>query len=75
MSSIAQSSNNDSNISNPFDNLMAYLEGKENGIENGSIVIPEKKVKISDKRIEKDYLKFNYLSFCPVGIVIIILAL
>lgn len=65
MSSIAQSSNNDKNISNPFDNLMAYLEGKETGIKNGSIVIPEKKVKVSDKRIEKRLPEIQLSQFLP----------
>lgn len=52
-------------LSNPFDNLMVYLEGKETGIKNGSIVIPEKKVKISDKRIEKRLPEIQLSEFLP----------
>jgi hypothetical protein len=63
MSSITQSSNN--NKSNPFDYLMAYLESKENGIKNGSIVIPEKKVVINTKRIEKRLPEIQLSQFLP----------
>jgi hypothetical protein len=52
MSSIVQNSNINNNR-NPFDNLMDYLEGKENGIKNGSIKIPEKKVVMNNKMVEK----------------------
>ena len=62
MSSVTESANN---ISNPFDNLMAYLEGKENGINNGSISIPEKKVVINSKRIEKRLPEITLSEFLP----------
>ena len=62
MSSIAQSSNNKSN---PFDDLMVYLEGKENGIKNGSIIIPEKKVVINKKRIETRLPEIQLSQFLP----------
>ena len=62
MSSVTESANN---ISNPFDNLMAYLEGKENGINNGSIAIPERKVIINSKRIEKRLPEITLSEFLP----------
>lgn len=62
MSSVTESANN---ISNPFDNLMAYLEGKENDINNGSIVIPERKVIINSKRIEKRLPEITLSEFLP----------
>ena len=40
MSSVTESNNN---ISNPFDNLMAYLEGKENGIKTDQLQYQRKK--------------------------------
>ena len=62
MSSVTESANN---ISNPFDNLMAYLEGKENGIKNGSIAIPEKKVVINTKRIVERLPEIQLSQFLP----------
>ena len=62
MSSVTESANN---ISNPFDNLMAYLEGKENGIKNGSIAIPERKVIINSKRIVERLPEIPLSEFLP----------